>query len=101
VVGSGGNGLVNVTGNLTLAGTLNVTDGGNFGAGAYRLLNYGGVLTNEGLALGTLPTGFTETVSTAVAGQVNLVVSAAGSPAQFWDGTHTGFDTMPRAVRRC
>ena len=36
VIGSGANTLVNVAGNLTLAGVLNVTDGGSFGSGAYR-----------------------------------------------------------------
>ena len=84
-----------MTGNLTLAGTLNITSGGNFGSGAYRLLNYTGGLTDLTLALGSLPTGFTAaemTVTTAVAGQVNLVVNAAGAPAQFWDGSNTVFD---------
>ena len=33
VIGSGVNSLVNVTGNLTLDGTLNVTNGGGFGPG--------------------------------------------------------------------
>ena len=58
VIGSGVNSLVNVTGGLTLAGVLNVSNGGSFGAGSYRLLNYGGDLTNNGLTLGSLPAGF-------------------------------------------
>ena len=58
VIGSGVNSLVNVAGNLTLAGVLNVTDGGSFGSGSYRLINYGGTLTNLTLTLGTLPAGF-------------------------------------------
>ena len=58
VIGSGVNSLVNVTGNLTLAGVLNVTNGGNFGSGFYRLLNYTGALTDNTLDLGTLPMGF-------------------------------------------
>jgi fibronectin-binding autotransporter adhesin len=96
VIDSGVNSLVSVAGNLTLAGVLNVTDGGNFGSGSYRLINYGGTLTDLSLALGTLPVGFSGsnvTVTTAVAGQVNLVVSAAGAPAQFWDGSNTVFDS--------
>ena len=44
VVGGGVNDLVAVTGNLTLAGTLNITDAGGFGTGVYRLFNYGGIL---------------------------------------------------------
>lgn len=92
VIGSGVNSLVSVTGNLTLAGTLNVTNGGNFGAGAYRLFNYTGDLSGSTLTLGTLPAGFTETVTTGVVGQVNLVVSASAGAAQFWDGANTTFD---------
>ena len=80
---------MNVAGNLTLAGVLNVTDGGSFGSGSYRLINYGGTLTNLTLTLGTLPVGFSGanvTVTTAVAGQVNLLVNGAGAPTQLWDG---------------
>ena len=38
VIGSGVNSLVNVGGNLTLAGLLNVTNGGGFGLGTYRFI---------------------------------------------------------------
>jgi fibronectin-binding autotransporter adhesin len=96
VIGSGVNSLVNVAGNLTLEGVLNVTNGGNFGSGSYRLLNYTGALTDLTLGLGTLPVGFSSanvTVTTAVAGQVNLVVNGAGAPTQFWEGQHTVFDS--------
>jgi fibronectin-binding autotransporter adhesin len=96
VIGSGINTLVNVAGNLTLDGLLNVTNGGNFGSGSYRLINYGGTLTDLTLELGILPAGFTSSnvaVTTAVAGQVNLVVNAAGGPTQFWDGSNTVFDS--------
>jgi fibronectin-binding autotransporter adhesin len=88
VVNSGINDLVNVMGNLTLAGTLNVTDVGGFGAGVYRVFNYSGSLTNNTLQLGSLPAGFGFSVDTAHAGQVNLVVSGA-LPDQFWDGSNT------------
>ena len=91
LVGLRVNSLVNVAGNLTLAGVLNVTNGGNFGSGSYRLVNYTGLLTNLTLGVGTLPAGFTTadvTVNTAVAGQVNLVVSTAGAPTQFWNGSN-------------
>ena len=88
VIGGGVNDLVAVTGNLTLAGSLNITDLGGFGAGVYRLFNYGGALTNNGMALGTLPGGVSAgalTIQTSVANQVNLVVSGT-SLLQFWDG---------------
>ena len=38
---------MNVGGNLTLDGNLNVTDAGGFGVGVYRLFNYTGSLTNQ------------------------------------------------------
>ena len=95
VVGGGVNDLVNVNGNLTLAGTLNITNVGGFGEGVYRLFNYTGSLTNNGLTFGTLPTGFTDSelfLQTSPAGQINLLVSASGFTDQFWDGTTTTAD---------
>lgn len=88
VVGSGVNDLVSITGDLTLDGTLNVTDAGGFGLGVYTVMTYGGALTDNGLALGTLPASFDYQVQTG-AGEVNLVVGgSAGGPTQFWDGTN-------------
>lgn len=85
--------LFRVTGNLTLDGTLNVTDAGGFGLGVYGIFNYGGALTDNGLAIGALPAGMTGTVQTAVANQVNLVVNGTGpGAAQFWNGTTTAAD---------
>jgi outer membrane autotransporter protein len=88
VVNMGINDLVNVMGNLTLAGTLNVTDVGGFGAGVYRVFNYTGSLTNNALNVGSLPSGFNFSVDIAHANQVNLVVSGI-LPTQFWDGSNT------------
>jgi len=87
VAGGGLNDLVNVGGNLTLDGTINVTVpvGGAFSAGIYRVFNYGGTLTNNGLALGALPAGSNVGVQTSIAGQVNLV-NFAGLALNFWDG---------------
>ncbi|UVN47047.1 autotransporter domain-containing protein [Pseudomonas mosselii] len=85
----GGSPLVNVANNLTLGGTLNVTDIGGFGAGVYRLFAYGGSLTNNGMSFGTTPVPITDlTVQTAVANQVNLVVGGA-SNVLFWDGSQS------------
>lgn len=81
--------LFNVAGDLTLAGTLNIADLGGFGAGVYRLFDYGGVLTDNGLDLGSLPVGVTLSdllLQTSVAQQVNLI-NAAGVTLSFWDGT--------------
>ncbi|WP_029004309.1 autotransporter domain-containing protein [Azorhizobium doebereinerae] len=86
--------LFNVLGDLTLAGTLNVSDAGGFGAGSYRLFDYGGTLTNLGLAIGSAPVGVPLAdlqVQTSVAHQVNLL-SSVGVTLQFWNGGTTSPD---------
>ncbi|MDI9853845.1 autotransporter domain-containing protein [Comamonas sp. 17RB] len=80
--------LANVTGNLVLDGSLNITDAGGFGLGVYRLFDYGGSLTDNGLELGNLPAGVDLVdleVQTSVDKQVNLVVGGT-STVRFWDG---------------
>jgi fibronectin-binding autotransporter adhesin len=71
------NDLIVVGGDLTLDGTLDVTEsvGGVFGPGIYRLIDYTGALTDNTLDIGTLPSDYA-TVQTSIAQQVNLVVSA-------------------------
>ncbi|MBB6428147.1 autotransporter outer membrane beta-barrel domain-containing protein, partial [Sphingopyxis sp. JAI128] len=87
VAGGALNDLVNVGGDLTLDGTINVSApaGGSFGPGIYRAFNYGGTLTDNGLTFGTMPAGSMVSVQTAIAGQVNLV-NTAGLSLSFWDG---------------
>ncbi|HEY0597011.1 autotransporter outer membrane beta-barrel domain-containing protein [Sphingopyxis sp.] len=87
IIGGALNDLVNVGGDLTLAGTIDVLvpTGGSFGPGIYRMFNYGGTLTDNGLTLGTMPGGSAVSVQTAVTGQVNLV-NTAGLTLSFWDG---------------
>jgi outer membrane autotransporter protein len=88
VVGGGVNDLIVVTGDLALDGTLNITDIGGFGPGVYRLMNYGGALTDNGLELGGLPAGVDAGdlfVQTRIAGQVNLT-NSVGAELGFWDG---------------
>lgn len=82
--------MFDVGGGLTLGGTLNVSDAGGFGAGVYRLFDYGGALTGD-LAIGETPSGVVADdleFQTAVAGQVNLI-STAGAELSFWDGGDT------------
>lgn len=86
VVGSGINDLINVGGNLVLDGTLNVTALDGFTAGFYRLINYGGTLTNNQLVIGTQPMGFSSELRTDIAGQVNILFNAGGQTVQYWDG---------------
>ncbi|USI76494.1 autotransporter-associated beta strand repeat-containing protein [Sphingopyxis sp. USTB-05] len=87
VVGGALNDLVNVGGNLTLDGTINVTGsgGGYFGGGIYRVFNYAGTLVDNGLVLGSMPAGSNVTVQTSIAGQVNLI-NSEGLALSFWDG---------------
>lgn len=89
----GGAALFDVTGNLTLDGTLNVTDAGGFGQDVYRIFDYTGSLMDNGMTVGTMPSG-TGTIQTAIANQVNLVVDIGGpTPTmQFWNGTTTTAD---------
>jgi subtilase-type serine protease len=76
-----------VLGNLTLGGKLDVSDAGGYGQGVYRLFDYGGLLSDNGLKIGSLPSGSPDArLQTAVARQVNLVVS---SNVQFWNGSTT------------
>ncbi len=79
---------VNVVGNLTLDGTINVIDAGGFGAGIYRIFNYGGTLTNNGLSIGTTPAGVSASslmVQTSITNQINLI-NSTGVALSFWDG---------------
>ena len=83
---------MNVLGDLTLAGTLNVTPLPGFGGGTYRLIDYGGALTDNGLSFGALPAGFAYALLPAP-GQVNLSVqNPTFEPVQFWDGSNLAGD---------
>ncbi|MER8373456.1 autotransporter-associated beta strand repeat-containing protein [Mesorhizobium sp. M1406] len=83
VAGGAFNDLINVGGNLTLDGQMNITTspGGTFGPGLYRVMNYNGALTNNGLTVSD-PNYF---VQTSIANQVNLV-NSAGLTLSYWDG---------------
>ncbi len=78
-------GLIQVNGALTLDGLLNATDAGSFGPGIYRLMNYTGAFTDNGLTIGAAPVSATDlAIQTSVANQVNLVFTATA--ANFWGG---------------
>ena len=70
----------------SLDGTLDVTTtpGGSFDPGVYRVFDYAGALTDNGLAIGTIPSP-DFFVQTSVANQVNLV-NTTGLTLNFWDG---------------
>ncbi|MET0309260.1 MAG: autotransporter domain-containing protein [Sphingomonas sp.] len=88
--------LFQVNGNLTLDGTLNSFSVLPFGQGVYRIFDYGGMLTDNGLVFGTLPSGTFASnfvIQTSVSGQVNLVYMGPGAGAgsvAFWDGDGAG-----------
>lgn len=86
VVGGPLNDLVQVGGDLTLDGTLNVavSAGGAFDPGIYRIASYGGSLTDNGLNIGSVPSP-DYFLQTSIAQQVNLV-NTAGLAVNFWDG---------------
>ncbi|CAB3836229.1 autotransporter-associated beta strand repeat-containing protein [Achromobacter deleyi] len=91
VAGGPFNDLTNVGGNVSLGGKLNVSlsPGGRFDPGIYRIINYGGTLSNPGgLTVGTLPAGSNPAdyfVQTSVDKQVNLV-NTNGLTLNYWDG---------------
>ncbi|MBE1206449.1 autotransporter-associated beta strand repeat-containing protein [Aminobacter carboxidus] len=83
---------IDVDGDLVLDGILNVSGGNDFGAGIYRLINYGGTLTDNGLVIGAVPGAFQAsdlTIQTEVAKQINLI-NTGGTALTFWDGGASG-----------
>lgn len=65
--------LISISGNLTLDGVLNVSQDAGFGVGTYRLFDYTGALTDNGLTVNL--SGFIGTIDTSVANQINLIVT--------------------------
>jgi autotransporter-associated beta strand protein len=92
-VGGGVNDLLTGVGDLTLGGTLNVTDIGpaNSFASApvgtsWRLINYTGTLTGPGLDLGTMPAidpSLKFAIDTSMIGQVNLTIQNVPEASAF------------------
>lgn len=96
----GASAFFEVEGDLVLDGRLTIDDGAgvNFGQGVYRLFNYGGTLTDNGLEVVGVPDdsrydiGDIE-IQTAIDKQVNIVVGGDPGPGPdprpdilFWDG---------------
>lgn len=77
VLGSS-NSQISTSGNLTVNGTINVSNGVGFGANTYTLLTYHGAL-NGTPVLGATPAGFTYGINTLLPGSVNLVVQSTNS----------------------
>ncbi len=67
-------------GNLTLGGTLAITNSGGFGPGTYTLITYGGTLAAGSLLVNDAPAGYYYAISTNIPGQINLLVTLPPSP---------------------
>ncbi|HUI06049.1 MAG TPA: autotransporter-associated beta strand repeat-containing protein [Verrucomicrobiae bacterium] len=90
-----------VNGNLTLGGTLNVTDSGNFSTGTYVLITYSGTLTNHGLGLGATPNpGLTYAIDTSTSGLVKLIVTGPteSDPYSVWQQRYFHCTDCPQAA---
>lgn len=79
---SGTNDHLDVNGDFTLAGTLDITALAGFGAGDYDIIDYGGgTFTDDTLDVGSAPGGFDYEISSATPGQVDLMVIEVPEPA--------------------
>ncbi len=84
---------VGVNGNLALGGTINVTSNAGFTATTYTLFTHTGTVTGT-LSVGTLPPGYTATVSTNTPTLVQLIVTAVGGdPFTAWQTYYFGGNT--------
>ena len=79
-----------VTGNLTLAGTLNIADAGGFTTGTYTLVTYGGTRVGATLNIAAAPSGYSYAISTNTPGQVKLVVAPPLTAFQAWQLQYFG-----------
>lgn len=83
---------IDVTGGLVLDGILNITDAGGFGNGVYTLINYGTLVADNGLTMGSAPADLTYAINagTGTASAVTLAVSGGeAGPNQYWDGANS------------
>jgi len=90
--------LTVVSSNLTLGGTLNVSNAGGFGAGTYELFGYGKILTYNGVSLGSAPVGYNYAINTNTSGQVSLVVTVPLSAFQQWQMNYFGCTNCAQAA---
>jgi autotransporter-associated beta strand protein len=87
-VGSDVNDLLQINGNVTLAGLVTVRPNalaGTLATGTYRLINYTGTLTGSAANLTADAPGYTITFDTSTAGQINMIVSGT-APTVTWTG---------------
>ncbi len=90
--------LTGTTNNLTLDGSLTVTNAGGLTTGLYTLFTYAGALTDNTLTV-TMPIGYTGVIDLSTPNQVNLNVTELNIivDLQWSDGT-TAPRTMPLGI---
>ena len=91
-----------VNGNLTLGGTINVTSNAGFTATTYTLLTHTNLVFGPAgtLSVGTMPTGYTATVSTNTLPLVQLIVTpigGGGDPYTSWQTLYFSGSTLSSA----
>lgn len=95
-IGGALNDLVEVAGDLDLDGTLDILSaGGVLKPGVYRLFDYGGTLTDDGIAHGDHPANVLAAalaLDMSTEHQVNLVVGRFEDGLTFWNGSQTAPD---------
>lgn len=89
--------LTIVGGNLTLGGTLNVTDAGGFTSGTFKLFDCAGALMYNGVSLSSMPAGFNSVISTNTPGEVDLVVTSLLTAFEQWQVDYFGSTNNPAA----
>lgn len=90
---------VDITGNLTLAGTLHITPASGFTTGTYTLISYTGTLTDDdGLQVGNVPEGYDAVISTTTHGKVRLVITRNLTPFEEWQIANFGSTASPDAA---
>lgn len=96
-IGSSSSDRLVVTGDLTLGGSLEITDAGGLHAGSYPLIQYGGTLTAGSFVVTSAPPDYRYRIDTATPGVVSLIVTppppAPVAPDQL-SATATGKDTI-------
>ncbi|WP_313516544.1 autotransporter-associated beta strand repeat-containing protein [Pseudomonas sp.] len=85
--------MVEVAGDLTLDGTLNIADAGGMGTGIYQMFSYGGTLTDNGLVYGNIPSAYTAAQlrlqRNLAQRRINLVVQSVPGEIQYWNGDNS------------
>jgi len=82
------NPVFTVHGNLTLDGRLFINPASTLSLGSFRLFDYGGTLTNNGMVLANIPAGYQSgsfSLKTDVPGRVSLEIGLV-SGDQYWKG---------------